>query len=42
VQVLTVTGKGIARIVAFGDPALFTSFGLPQEYPGAGLMPTQD
>ena len=42
VQVLTVTAKGIARIVAFADPALFTSFGLPQEYPGAGLMPTQD
>jgi RNA polymerase sigma-70 factor (ECF subfamily) len=42
VQVLTVTAKGITRIVAFGDPALFTSFGLPQEYPAAGLTPTQD
>ena len=41
VQVLTVTAKGITRIVAFGDPALFTSFGLPQEYPDAGRMPTQ-
>src|SRR6516164_7653274 len=29
VQVLTMTATGIARIVAFTDPGLFTSFGLP-------------
>ena len=40
VQVLTVTASGIARIVAFADPALFTSFGLPQEYDGAAAGPT--
>jgi len=32
VQVLTVTTRGIARIVAFTDPGLFASFGLPREY----------
>jgi RNA polymerase sigma-70 factor, ECF subfamily len=32
-QVLTVTPAGIARIVAFTDPGLFGSFGLPAEYP---------
>jgi RNA polymerase sigma-70 factor (ECF subfamily) len=32
VLVLTVTGTGIARIVAFQDPGLFGLFGLPQEY----------
>jgi len=32
VQVLTVTATGIARIVAFTDPGLFTSFGLPARY----------
>ena len=32
VQVLTVTAAGIARIVAFVDPGLFASFGLPQQY----------
>ena len=31
-QVLTVTATGIARIVAFTDPGLFTSFGLPARY----------
>jgi RNA polymerase sigma-70 factor, ECF subfamily len=35
VQVLTVTATGIARIVAFTDPGLFTSFGLPLRYGGA-------
>jgi hypothetical protein len=29
VQVLTLTPAGIARIVAFTDPALLTLFGLP-------------
>ncbi len=32
-QVLTLTGTGIARIVAFADPGPVTSFGLPPEYP---------
>jgi RNA polymerase sigma-70 factor (ECF subfamily) len=32
VQVLTVTTAGIARIVAFTDPSLFASFGLPLRY----------
>jgi RNA polymerase sigma-70 factor (ECF subfamily) len=32
VQVLTVTATGIARIVAFTDPGLFASFGLPAPY----------
>ena len=31
-QVLTVTATGIARIVAFTDPGLFASFGLPARY----------
>jgi hypothetical protein len=30
--VLTVTAAGIARIVAFTDPGLFTLFGLPPQY----------
>jgi RNA polymerase sigma-70 factor, ECF subfamily len=42
VQVLTVTVRGIARIVAFADPGLFASFGLPPELPASGLMPAQD
>ena len=43
-QVLTVTPRGIARIVAFVDPGLFASFGLPREYGGAaaGLAPARD
>ena len=41
VLVLTLTTTGIARIVAFQDPGLFGSFGLPQEYPAAGLPPAQ-
>jgi len=44
VQVLTVTTRGIARIVSFVDPGLFASFGLPREYGGAaaGLAPARD
>jgi RNA polymerase sigma-70 factor, ECF subfamily len=40
VQVLTVTTRGIARIVAFVDPGLFASFGLPGEYGSAAAGPT--
>jgi RNA polymerase sigma-70 factor (ECF subfamily) len=39
VQVLTVTTKGIARIVAFVDPGLFARFGLPQEYGAITAIP---
>jgi RNA polymerase sigma-70 factor, ECF subfamily len=44
VQVLTVTTRGIARIVAFVDPGLFASFGLLRECGGAaaGPAPAQD
>ncbi len=35
VQVLTVTGSGISRIVAFQDPDLFATFGLPLVHPAA-------
>jgi RNA polymerase sigma-70 factor (ECF subfamily) len=41
VLVPTVTTTGIARIVAFQNPNLFGSFGLPQEY-HAGLVPARD
>lgn len=34
VQVLTCTAAGVARIVAFRDPGLFATFGLPAELPG--------
>jgi RNA polymerase sigma-70 factor, ECF subfamily len=37
-QVLTLTGAGIARIVAFADPGRFTSFGLPPEYPAGPVQ----
>jgi len=37
----TVTAAGIARIVAFQNPGLFASFGLPPEY-RAGLVPAPD
>jgi len=40
VQVLTVTATGIARIVAFTEPGLFASFGLPREYGSAAAVPT--
>jgi RNA polymerase sigma-70 factor (ECF subfamily) len=42
VLVPTVTRTGIARIVSFRNPGLFASFGLPQEYRAAGLIPAQD
>ncbi len=35
VQVLTVTAAGVARIVAFTDPGLFTLFGLPLQHGAA-------
>jgi RNA polymerase sigma-70 factor, ECF subfamily len=35
VQVLTVTGSGISRIVAFQDLDLFATFGLPLVHPAA-------
>ena len=37
IQVLTITGAGIARIVAFSDTSLFEPFGLPAERPFAEL-----
>jgi RNA polymerase sigma-70 factor (ECF subfamily) len=40
VQVLTLATTGITRIVAFTDPALFTSFGLPLRYGSAAAGPT--
>jgi RNA polymerase sigma-70 factor, ECF subfamily len=36
IVVLTASVTGIARIVVFGDPALFGRFGLPQVHPAAG------
>lgn len=42
VLVLTLTTTGIARIVSFQNPGLFGSFGLPEGYPAAGLLPAQD
>jgi RNA polymerase sigma-70 factor, ECF subfamily len=39
VQVLTVTTRGIARIVSFVDPGLFALFGLPRECGGAAAGP---
>ena len=41
VLVLTVTATGIARIVAFQNPGLFASFGLPPEYGAAAAGPAQ-
>jgi RNA polymerase sigma-70 factor (ECF subfamily) len=35
----TVTATGIARMVAFQDPGLFASFGLPPEHGGAAAGP---
>jgi RNA polymerase sigma-70 factor (ECF subfamily) len=37
VQVLTVTTRGIARIVAFQDPDLLATFGLPQTHPSSAV-----
>jgi RNA polymerase sigma-70 factor (ECF subfamily) len=37
-QVLTVAATGIARIVAFTDPGLFTLFGLPMRYGAAAEL----
>jgi RNA polymerase sigma-70 factor (ECF subfamily) len=44
VLVPTVTPAGIAQIIAFQDPGLFGSFGLPREYraAAAGPAPAQD
>jgi RNA polymerase sigma-70 factor, ECF subfamily len=42
VQVLTCTTAGVARIVAFTEPGLFGSFGLPQEYLATRLAPAPD
>ena len=39
VEVLTLTATGIARIVAFADPRLFASFGLPPVYPAGAMTP---
>jgi len=41
VLVPTLTTPGVARMVAFQNPGLFTSFGLPPEYPAAGPPPVQ-
>jgi len=38
VHVFTITGAGVAHIVAFQDPALFAAFGLPLTYPGAAAQ----
>ncbi len=35
VQVLTVSGSGIAHIVSFNQPELFAIFGWPQALPSA-------
>ena len=35
IVVLTTTTTGIARIVVFGDPRLFTTFGLPSVRPAS-------
>ena len=39
VLVLTVTATGIARIIAFQNPGLFASFGLPPEHGAAAARP---
>jgi RNA polymerase sigma-70 factor (ECF subfamily) len=35
IQVLTLAGTGVARIVSFNDPGLFPAFGLPAELPAS-------
>jgi RNA polymerase sigma-70 factor (ECF subfamily) len=42
ILVPTVTRVGIARIITFRNPGLFGSFGLPEEYCAAVLLPAQD
>jgi RNA polymerase sigma-70 factor, ECF subfamily len=37
IQVLTLTGSRVARIVSFNDAGLVTTFGLPQALPAAAL-----
>ncbi len=39
VQVLTITGSGIARIVAFVEPSLFPTFDLPVAVPATSAAP---
>jgi len=39
-QVLTLRGGGVARIVAFRDPSLFAAFGLPEVLPEVLRTPT--
>jgi RNA polymerase sigma-70 factor (ECF subfamily) len=39
VQVLTVTATGVARLVIFLDPALFSAFGLPPRFGAAETAP---
>ena len=41
IQVLTVSAAGIARIVAFNDPALFDSFALPPAIISGGSWPAR-
>jgi RNA polymerase sigma-70 factor, ECF subfamily len=42
VLVPTLTTAGVARIVAFQNPALFAPFGLPSHYPAAEPGPARD
>jgi RNA polymerase sigma-70 factor, ECF subfamily len=39
IQVLTVTPEGIARVVAYLDPSLFVTFGLPTTHEAAASAP---
>jgi RNA polymerase sigma-70 factor (ECF subfamily) len=39
IQVLTLTASRVARIVAFRDPGLFATFGLPAVLPAASAVP---
>jgi RNA polymerase sigma-70 factor (ECF subfamily) len=40
IQVLTLAGSRVARIVSFNDPGLVTTFGLPQVLPASRLTDT--
>jgi RNA polymerase sigma-70 factor (ECF subfamily) len=42
VLVPTLTRARVARMVAFQNPGLFAPFGLPPQYPAAGLGPARD